>query len=56
MWGLEEALDIEYAHAMAPMAHIVVVETNFNYNDLMNRLTTSSPVPARAPHWRRWSR
>ena len=33
-WGLEEALDIEYAHAMAPKANIVVVETNFDYNDI----------------------
>ena len=33
-WGPEEALDIEYAHAMAPKANIVVVETNFDYNNL----------------------
>lgn len=31
-WGLEEALDIEYAHAMAPGAKIILVEAASNSN------------------------
>lgn len=31
-WELEEALDIEYAHAMAPNATIYLVEANSNYD------------------------
>ena len=31
-WELEESLDIEMAHAMAPYAHIYLVEANSNYN------------------------
>jgi subtilase family serine protease len=35
-WGLEESLDVEWAHAMAPGANIVLVEANSaNYSDLM---------------------
>ncbi|HXJ96909.1 MAG TPA: S53 family peptidase [Terriglobia bacterium] len=35
-WGLEEDLDIEWAHAMAPKAHIILVEACSNsYNDLL---------------------
>lgn len=30
-WELEESLDVEYAHAMAPDANIVLVEANSNY-------------------------
>lgn len=34
-WGLEEDLDIEYAHSMAPSAQILLVEACSNsYNDL----------------------
>jgi subtilase family serine protease len=34
-WELEESLDIEWAHAMAPNANIVLVEANSNqYSDL----------------------
>ncbi len=36
-WNIEAALDIEMAHAMAPSAHIYLVEANSNYyNDLAN--------------------
>jgi len=31
-WEVEESLDIEYAHAMAPNAKIYLVEANTNYN------------------------
>ncbi len=35
-WGLEEALDIEWAHAMAPNAKIILFEAQSNYySDLM---------------------
>ncbi|MGD0792684.1 MAG: S53 family peptidase [Terriglobales bacterium] len=35
-WGLEESLDIEWAHAMAPAAKIILVEACSNsYNDLL---------------------
>ena len=35
-WGLEEDLDIEWAHAMAPSAKIILVEACSNsYNDLL---------------------
>jgi len=35
-WGLEEDLDIEWAHAMAPQAHIILVEAcSSSYNDLL---------------------
>jgi subtilase family serine protease len=35
-WGLEESLDVEWAHAMAPGAKILLVEANSaSYSDLM---------------------
>jgi kumamolisin len=35
-WGLEEDLDIQWAHAMAPQARIILVEACSNsYNDLL---------------------
>jgi hypothetical protein len=35
-WGVEESLDVEWAHAMAPGANILLVEANSNsYSDLM---------------------
>ncbi len=35
-WGLEESLDVEWAHAMAPGAKILLVEANTaSYSDLM---------------------
>lgn len=27
-WGVEQSLDVEYAHATAPLAHIILVEAN----------------------------
>src|SRR5579872_457791 len=36
-WDLEESLDVQYAHAMAPNAHIFLVEANSNSTaDLLN--------------------
>jgi len=42
-WELEESLDIEYAHAMAPNATIYLVEANSNYyTDLFAAVTIAS--------------
>jgi len=42
-WELEESLDIEYAHAMAPNATIYLVEANSNYySDLLPSVTIAS--------------
>jgi len=38
-WGMEISLDVEWAHAMAPQANILLVEANTNsYSDLMTAL------------------
>src|SRR5579863_1257093 len=29
-WGLEQSLDVEWAHALAPKAHVLLVEANSN--------------------------
>jgi hypothetical protein len=45
-WAQEEALDIEWAHAIAPGAGIVLVETNsFNIPDLMAGVKTAAAQP-----------
>jgi hypothetical protein len=42
-WELEESLDVEYAHAMAPNANIVLVEANSNdYSDLGTAVLVAS--------------
>lgn len=42
-WELEEALDIEYAHAMAPNAMIYLVEADSNYDsDLFPAVTVAT--------------
>ncbi len=38
VWGTAEAMDIEYAHAMAPQANLVVIETNFDPQDINQSL------------------
>src|SRR5208283_1236640 len=44
-WAMEEALDIEYAHAMAPNAKIILVEAASNYfSDLFAAVTTASQL------------
>ncbi|HWE39804.1 MAG TPA: choice-of-anchor Q domain-containing protein, partial [Isosphaeraceae bacterium] len=46
-WEMEEALDIEWAHAMAPRANIVVVEANTGTNnaDLLQAVQTAAGLP-----------
>ena len=45
-WAQEEALDVEWAHAIAPGASIVLVETNsFNIPDLMAGVKTAVAQP-----------
>ncbi|HLV80013.1 MAG TPA: hypothetical protein VKT32_07000 [Chthonomonadaceae bacterium] len=42
-WELEESLDIEWAHAMAPGAKIVLVEANSNsFSDLFNAVNVAT--------------
>ncbi len=39
-WGVEESLDVEWAHAMAPGANILLVEANSSsYSDLMTAVS-----------------
>jgi subtilase family serine protease len=46
-WEIEEALDIEYAHAMAPNAKIYLVEANSNlYSDLFPAVRVASNLIA----------
>lgn len=45
-WEVEEALDVEWAHALAPGAKIVLVEANSaSYSDLMTAVTTAANLP-----------
>ncbi len=45
-WGLEESLDVEWAHAMAPGANILLVEANSpSYSDLMTALNYARNQP-----------
>ena len=51
-WEVEEALDVEWAHAIAPGAQIILVEANSeSLSDLMAGVTTAATNPAY-----RWSR
>jgi kumamolisin len=44
-WELEEALDIEWAHAMAPSAQIILVEAKSNNNsDLYNAVSKAAAL------------
>jgi subtilase family serine protease len=44
-WEMEESLDIEYAHAMAPSATIYLVEANSNsYSDLFTAVTVATNI------------
>jgi len=44
-WELEESLDIEYAHAMAPSATIYLVEAQSNsFSDLFNAVTEATNI------------
>ncbi len=46
-WEIEEALDIEWAHAMAPGANIVLVEatSDTTNNDLLTAVKTAATLP-----------
>ncbi len=44
-WALETALDVEWAHAIAPAANIVLVETQPDLSDLLNAVTFASNLP-----------
>ena len=46
-WEIEEALDVEYAHAMAPNAKIYLVEANSNsFSDLFVAVKVASNLIA----------
>jgi len=48
-WDVEEALDIEYAHAMAPNAKLYLVEAQSSYfTDLLCAVTVAGNLVARA--------
>lgn len=45
-WGIEESLDVEWAHAMAPGANILLVEANSSSeNDLFSAVKYAAPQP-----------
>jgi hypothetical protein len=45
-WEAEEALDVEWAHAMAPGANLVLVEANSdNISDLLSAVRTAAALP-----------
>ena len=45
-WEVEEALDVEWAHAIAPGAHIILVEANSqSLSDLMAGVATAASQP-----------
>ena len=46
-WEIEISLDVEWAHAMAPDAKIILVEANSNcYNDLLAAIDVASELAA----------
>jgi hypothetical protein len=46
VWGLEESLDVEWAHAMAPGARILLVEANStNWSDLLTAINYARNQP-----------
>ena len=45
-WEVEEALDVEWAHAVAPGAQIILVEANSqSLSDLMTAVSTAADQP-----------
>ena len=46
-WGVEESLDVEWVHAIAPMANIVVVEANsaFDSDLIQAAVATAASLP-----------
>jgi autotransporter-associated beta strand protein len=46
-WAVEESLDVEWAHTMAPGANIMLVEANSNFNnDLETAISYAESVPS----------
>ncbi len=46
-WGMEASLDVQWAHAMAPAANIVLVEANSaGFADLFLAVNTAAHLPA----------
>ncbi len=46
-WALEESLDVEWAHAMAPGANIILLEANSaSYSDLLTAVQTAANLPS----------
>src|SRR5580692_7954363 len=42
-WDIEESLDVEWAHSIAPQANIILFEANSNsYNDLLTAVSTAA--------------
>jgi hypothetical protein len=45
-WDIEESLDVEWAHAIAPMANIILFEANSSSSsDLFTTVTTAASTP-----------
>ncbi len=44
-WAVEESLDVEWAHAIAPGANIVLVETGPDVSDLLRGVSTAANLP-----------
>ena len=45
-WALETALDVEWAHAIAPAANIVLVEAQPYLSDLLSAVSFASQLPS----------
>ncbi len=46
-WALEESLDVEWAHALAPKANIILVEAaSDSLNSLFSAVSTASKIPS----------
>jgi hypothetical protein len=54
-WELEAALDIEWAHAMAPMANIILFEANTAGTDLYTAVQTAANTPGAVAVSMSWS-
>jgi hypothetical protein len=44
-WDVEESLDVEWAHTIAPMANIILFEANSNGNDLYTAAIKAASTP-----------
>ena len=50
-WEVEEALDVEWAHAMAPMANIILVEADHPYNLYVATQEAATLAPIVSMSW-----